>query len=169
MSSRSAKLNERASVAEKWATNHGFGSGGSIYQQGKTFYQIINGRFSPIQLPELPPPRQPKEPEEPPAKKKPGRIKERQADIDKGFKKGGKGVGKLAKKLMHSSEFKKTAMKMAEAALADSMADGSMAEEALNATREIIEKYYKKALKAIDDAIKEYHKDTMPKCSCGIF
>ena len=103
---------------------------------------------------------------EPPAKKKEehtGRTKERQKDIDKGFKAGGKGVGKLAKKLMHASEFKKTAMKMAQAAMVDSMADGSMAEEALNATREIVEKYFKKALKAIDKEIAKHHSDSMPK------
>ena len=87
---------------------------------------------------------------------KTGRTKERQKDIDKGFKKGGEGVGKAAKKLMMNSEFKKTAMKMAEAALADSMVDGSMAEEALNASREIVEKYYKKAFKAIDKAIADH-------------
>ena len=100
--------------------------------------------------------------DEPPAKKKKptGRTKERQKDIDKGFKKGGEGVGKAAKKLMMNSEFKKTAMKMAETALADSMVDGSMAEEALNASREILEKYYKKAFKAIDKAIADHKLNT---------
>ena len=149
----------------KWATNHGFGNGGSIYKQGNTFYEVMNGRFVAVHLPPADPVDIPKEPDEPPAKKKKnspwrdpktGRTKERQKDIDKGFKKGGEGVGKAAKKLMMNSEFKKTAMKMAETALADSMVDGSMAEEALNASREIIEKYYKKAFKAIDKAIAEH-------------
>ena len=141
----------------KWATNHGFMAGSSIFQQGKDFYHIVNGRLIKINLP--------KEVAKAPTDEddiEHTRSKARQGDIDEGFKKGGKGVGKLAKKLMHASEFKKTAMKMAQAALADSMVDGSMVEEALNATRELIEKYYKKALKAIDEEIKNHHKSTMP-------
>ena len=114
----------------RWAMNHGFGNGGSIYKQGKTYYEVTNGRFVAVRLPPVEAPKQEEDHEEPPAKKKKkspyrdrktGRTKERQKDIDKGFKKGGEGVGKAAKKLMMNSEFKKTAMKMAEAALADSM------------------------------------------------